>query len=286
MARRFARLWPLHLCGLVLCFVWLAWLVWNDATDIGWGTLLSGFGANLLFLPSVVGRDISPINPPAWSLLMEFGANALMALFAIRRSTRGLVIMLAVMAVVLVADMTLTQTMTPFEGGTSVANTGYRWHDVHLGVVRTMFSFLFGMVLARSLAGASPRASRWALVAMVAVPVLLLLPLTGWARFGFDLAFILIASPLLVRAGRGCNCPRGGRGWGVSGRSVLSALRGALLLDLSRHDLWLSSRLAGGSQPCGVPGAGSGLRAVLCKIRRFAPPKAIERGFDAVLTRK
>jgi peptidoglycan/LPS O-acetylase OafA/YrhL len=83
MARRFARLWPLHLCGLVLCFVWLAWLVWNDATDIGWGTLLSGFGANLLFLPSVVGRDISPINPPAWSLLMEFGANALMALFAI-----------------------------------------------------------------------------------------------------------------------------------------------------------------------------------------------------------
>jgi hypothetical protein len=78
--------------------------------------------------------------------------------------------MLAVMAVVLVADMTLTQTMTPFEGGTSVANTGYRWHDVHLGVVRTMFSFLFGMVLARSLAGASPRASRWALVAMVAVP--------------------------------------------------------------------------------------------------------------------
>jgi peptidoglycan/LPS O-acetylase OafA/YrhL len=214
MARRFARLWPLHLCGLVLCFVWLAWLVWNDATDIGWGTLLSGFGANLLFLPSVVGRDISPINPPAWSLLMEFGANALMALFAIRRSTRGLVIMLAVMAVVLVADMTLTQTMTPFEGGTSVANTGYRWHDVHLGVVRTMFSFLFGMVLARSLAGASPRASRWALVAMVAVPVLLLLPLTGWARFGFDLAFILIASPLLVRAGRGCNCPRGGRGLG------------------------------------------------------------------------
>jgi peptidoglycan/LPS O-acetylase OafA/YrhL len=71
--------------------LWLAgWLVAGNATDIGWGTLLSGFGANLLFLPSVAGRDISPINPPAWSLLMEFGANALMALFAIRRSTRGL----------------------------------------------------------------------------------------------------------------------------------------------------------------------------------------------------
>jgi peptidoglycan/LPS O-acetylase OafA/YrhL len=217
MARRFLRLWPLHLCGLVLCFGWLARLVWRDATDIGWGTLLSGMGSNLLFLPSFVGRDISPINPPAWSLLMEFGANALMALVAARRSTRSLVLMLGVVGAVLIADMMWTQAITPFEGRTSVANMGYRWHDVHLGVVRTMFSFLFGMVLARVLARDHARVSRWALVAMVAVPVLLVVPLSGWARFGFDLAFILIASPVLVYAGARLQLPAR---WQATGRRL------------------------------------------------------------------
>lgn len=287
MARRFARLWPLHLCGLVLCFAWLAWLVGHDATDIGWGTLLSGFGANLLFLPSVVGRDISPINPPAWSLLMEFGANALMALFAIRRSTRGLVIMLAVMAVVLVADMTLTQAVTPFEGGTSVANMGYRWHDVHLGMVRTMFSFLFGMVLARRLEGAAPRVSSRALGAMVMVPLLLLVPLTRWARFGFDLAFILIASPLLVLAGARLQLPARWQRAGV------------FLGDLSYplyavHYFWTYPVITYGYQhgwPVGLSLAvflavALGCALICAKFVDLPLRKRLGAGFDAVLTRK
>jgi peptidoglycan/LPS O-acetylase OafA/YrhL len=214
MARRFVRLWPMHLCGLVLCFGWLVQLVARDATDIGWGTLLGGMAANLLFLPNVLGRDIAPINPPAWSLLMEFGANALMALFAIRRSTRALVGLLVAMAVVLVADMGLTQALTPFDHGASVAKMGYRWHDVHLGVVRTLFSFLFGMVLSRLLAGRGHRVSGGALLALAAVPALLLVPLAGWRRFAFDLLFILIASPALVWAGALVEVPRGLRAAG------------------------------------------------------------------------
>jgi len=168
--------------------------------------------ANVLFLPSFVGRDVSPINPPAWSLLMEFGANWLMALGAIRRSTRGLAVMLAVMALALVVDMGLTQALTPFDHGASVAKMGYRWHDVHLGVVRTMFSFLFGMVLSRLLAGQPHRSSRWALAALVAVPVLLMVPLAGWRRFAFDLLFIVAASPALVWAGARLEVPVAWRG--------------------------------------------------------------------------
>lgn len=214
MARRFIRLWPMHVCGLVLCFGWLAQLVARDATDIGWGTLLSGMGANLLFLPSITGRDIAPINPPAWSLLMEFGANWLMASFAIRRTLRALLLMLGVMALVLVGDMVVTQWLTPFDHGASVAKMGYRWHDVHLGVVRTMFSFLCGMVLSRLLGSKPHRTSSRALLAMVTVPLLLMVPLVGWARFGFDLAFILLASPALVWAGARLEVPEG---WRVAG---------------------------------------------------------------------
>jgi peptidoglycan/LPS O-acetylase OafA/YrhL len=214
MARRFVRLWPLHLCGLVLCFGWLAQLVARGVTDIGWGTLLGGMAANLLFLPNVIGRDISPINPPAWSLLMEFGANALMAVFAIRRSTRALTMMLAAMAVLLVGDMVATQMFTPFEPGTSIAKMGYRWHDVHLGVVRTLFSFLCGMVLSRRLGAGGHRASRWSLAALLAVPLLLVLPLAGWTRFSFDLLFILVASPALVWAGARLEVPPAWRAMG------------------------------------------------------------------------
>jgi len=216
MARRFVRLWPLHVCGLVLCFGWLAGLVLRDATDIGWGTLLGGMMANLLFLPNVVGRDISPINPPAWSLIMEYGANLLMALLVIRRPTRALVMMLAAMALVLAGDMVVTQMLTPFDlsgsgGGASVAKMGYRWHDVHLGAVRTMFSFLFGMVLSRLLGGQGHRTSAWSLAALLAVPVLLVVPLAGWARFGYDLLFIIVASPALVWAGARLEVPEAWR---------------------------------------------------------------------------
>ncbi|MDE1915070.1 MAG: acyltransferase [Sphingomonadales bacterium] len=214
MARRFIRLWPMHLCGLALCFGWLAQLVARDATDIGWGTLLSGLGANMLFLPSVTGRDIAPINPPAWSLLMEFGANWLMACFAIRRSTRALVALVGMMALVLVGDLAVTQAFTPFDSGASVVKMGYRWHDVHLGMVRTIFSFLCGMVLSRLLGSRPHRVSRRALLALCVVPLLLLAPLMGWARFGYDLGFILLASPALVWAGARLEVPEGWRGFG------------------------------------------------------------------------
>jgi peptidoglycan/LPS O-acetylase OafA/YrhL len=214
LALRFVRLWPLHLCGLLLCFGWLAMLVARDATDIGWGTLLSGLGANLLFLPSVIGRDISPINPPAWSLLMEFGANALMALFAIRRPTRALIMLLGVIAALLVVDLTVTQALTPFADNASIVKQGYRWHDVHLGVVRTIFSFLAGMVLSRLLEGRLPRVSRWALAALALGLVPLLLPLAGWGRFALDLGFILLLSPALVLAGARLEMPRALSAWG------------------------------------------------------------------------
>ncbi|WP_343611257.1 acyltransferase [Novosphingobium sp.] len=214
MLARFARLWPLHLCGLVLCFGWLAVLVAGNATDIGWGTLLSGLAANLLFLPSVAGRDISPINPPAWSLLMEFGANALMALFAIRRSTRGLTVLLAIAAVVLVIDLTLTQSLTPFVDNASIVKVGYHWGDVHLGVVRTIFSFLTGMVLSRHLEGRLPRVSRWSLAVLALGAVPLFLPLSGWSRFALDLGFILLLSPALVLAGASLEMPAAFSVWG------------------------------------------------------------------------
>ncbi|WP_206240486.1 acyltransferase family protein [Novosphingobium terrae] len=214
LAWRFVRLWPLHLCGLLLCFGWLAMLVARDATDIGWGTLLSGLAANLLFLPSVIGRDISPINPPAWSLLMEFGANALMALFAIRRPTRALMAMLCVFAAVLVVDLTVTQALTPFAENASIVKQGYRWHDVHLGVVRTIFSFLAGMVLSRLLEGRVPNVSRWSLAVLVLGLVPLLLPFSGWSRFMLDLGFILLLSPALVLAGARLEMPRTFLRWG------------------------------------------------------------------------
>jgi hypothetical protein len=114
MAGAFARLWPLHLCGLVLCFGWLAcWCGQCDRYRLGHAA--ERFAANLLFCRAWWGATFRRSIPPAWSLLMEFGANALMALFAIRRSTRGLVIMLAVRRWCW-WRLTLTQTMTPFVG--------------------------------------------------------------------------------------------------------------------------------------------------------------------------
>lgn len=287
MARRFVRLWPLHLCGLVLCFGWLLQLVWRDVTDIGWGTLLGGMGANLLFLPSFVGRDISPINPPAWSLLMEFGANLLMAAFAIRRSTRGLAIMLGVMAAVLIGDMVWTQAVTPFEPGASIAKLGYRWHDVHLGAVRTMFSFLAGMVLARVLAGRPMRVTRWALAGLAVVPLILLVPLEGWGRFAADLAFILILSPALVYAGARLQVPPR---WQAMGERL-----GDLSYPLyAVHYFWTYPVTSVGySQrwPVGLSAAvflvaAWGTAAFCARFVDLPLRRALGRGLDMVLTQK
>jgi hypothetical protein len=199
---------------------------------------------------------------------MEFGANALMALFAIRRSTRGLTVMLAIAAAVLVIDLTLTQSLTPFVDNASIVKVGYHWGDVHLGVVRTIFSFLTGMVLSRHLEGRLPRVSRWSLAVLALGAVPLFLPLSGWSRFALDLGFILLLSPALVLAGPRWRCLPRSRSGGAFGRDLLPALCRAFLLDLCCHHHRLSPWLAAVADDRDLPHLRAGLRELLREMGR------------------
>jgi peptidoglycan/LPS O-acetylase OafA/YrhL len=187
MKVRAVRLYPVYLLGLGLGLPCGAILALRHAQSLG--GVASAFGANLFFLPAppsaFAAGAISPLDGPAWSLFFEMWINILYGLLFPRLSAR-------VLSVIVFTSAGFLATLA---FSSSSLNGGPYWSTFATGAARVCFSFPLGVLLYRwrdRLPDLSP-----------AAPLVLFGLIGGFEIPGsawHDLAFVLLASPLLVIA--------------------------------------------------------------------------------------
>ena len=165
--RRLVRLHPMLVMGAligVLAFAFVGFEKWDGATaPTGW--VMVAMLLAMFMIPAVPGvpyevrgnGEMFPLNGPAWSLFFEYIGNVLYALVIRRLSTR----VLAVFAVVLgclhswffVGDVS----------GYDMVGVGWTIDEVNFwgGLVRMLFPFTVGMLLARTFKPCKVKGAFW-----------------------------------------------------------------------------------------------------------------------------
>lgn len=185
---RAIRLLPMIWLGVALgCAVML--FFGGSVARVGIQGALNAF---IIPRPPMLGDLMFPTNTPVWSLFFEVVANlGFAALFGwLGLKTLKVAVPLAGVALIFLAFR---------HGG---LEDGYQFSGAHVGLARVVFSFFLGVILCRTRAlwlGRLPKLPAWAVLTLAAVA--LWVPVEGVARIAYDLAFILILSPLIVIAG-------------------------------------------------------------------------------------
>jgi peptidoglycan/LPS O-acetylase OafA/YrhL len=185
IAGRYRRLWPVMAIGTVLGTPLLAIELGDPSTAFAIAL------ANLFFIPTFATRMIFPVNAAAWSILAELLANLAHGLMFWRWRARHVALMVAT------ALPFLVWAAVHFDGldvGAGVANA-------FGGVVRAIAAYGLGIVLWR-LWRDRPALRVAPLAAFAAMPVLTVLSqvlqIKAWH---FDIAFVMLACPLLIAGG-------------------------------------------------------------------------------------
>lgn len=192
---RLVRLHPLVLLSLAigaLCY-WFDPFV-GQAQHVSGLRLVLGVGLGIFLLPMHglpnYEHYTHPLNPPTWSLLQEYLANIAYALVGLRLNRRGLHVLVAVSAVVLV--------ITGVRQGTM--HGGWMWGNLWMALVRVTFPFFAGLLLYRE--GLRLRLPG----AYLLLSLLLLLAFAAPAsRVNglYEAGCIIVLFPLIVAAGAG-----------------------------------------------------------------------------------
>lgn len=192
---RLARLHPLVLSGAVIGFIGFLIdpFVQKDLSSTGVLKLLAALVLSMLVLPAPDVRgwnETHPLNGPSWSLLQEYIANILYALFARKLSNTVLWI------IVLISAAALTATAV-WRGD---VGTGWSYDTFWIAFVRMLFPFSAGLLLFRL--GKRIQLPMAFLVCSTALLVLFALPtftFNGW----YEAAVIIFLFPLIVATGAG-----------------------------------------------------------------------------------
>ena len=199
--RRLVRLHPMLVMGALIGAVTFAiagFEKWEDkgVTPVGW--VMVAMLLTMFMVPAVPGvpyevrgnGEMFPLNGPGWSLFFEYIGNILYALFIRRLSTRLLALLAVVLGVVhcwfFVGDVS----------GYGSVGVGWTFDDVNFwgGMVRMMFPFTMGMLLARTFIPRKVKGAFWicsiALIALFSVPQI---PSSGSISFNSFYEFICIA---------------------------------------------------------------------------------------------
>ena len=182
---RYRRLWLTMAIGSLLGVPYL-WAMADDPLRFAGSLAL-----NLALLPAPLNNELFPLNGPAWSIFFELLANVLHAALLWRLSDRVL-LALAAMLLALLADW-----LSPWHG----SDIDFGALAPHLGpaVVRSLAAYTCGILLWRYWRD-EPPVMVPPLLPFIALPLLMLAPLAalGW---GYDIAFIALACPLLIAGG-------------------------------------------------------------------------------------
>ena len=186
MVKRYKRLWPTMAIGGLIGLPRL-WLRSQGALAFT-GTA----AANLALLPVWFGPFAFPLNIPAWTIFYELVANALHVF--VLRHVRTWALWLGIAALVPV--------MAWIGMHWGNFDQGAKPETLLLGLPRIMLAYLIGMALGRWWGASPPIPVPW-LLAIPAMPAILA---GAWywqldTTWHFDMAFTLIACPLMIAGG-------------------------------------------------------------------------------------
>lgn len=139
---RIVRLCPIFAIGVILGTLAFANLIWNNDPEAphAKGLVLAAV-LNVFLLPDPISLSLFPTNPPGWSLFLEVAVNILFAAILCGLSTGKLAAICALTAATLSYYVVQRET----------ASFGTQWSDISLGILRTIYGFAFGMLVARLL---------------------------------------------------------------------------------------------------------------------------------------
>ena len=194
MLQRIIRLYPMFILGAVLMLAKATMALILDveghmsAPDLVVISVING-----MMLPVFIEKQsLFPLNPPAWSLFLELLINFVFAVAVVKFGKRKLYASILVCAACLVAAV--------FYWGK--ADLGVDAQTLVGGLPRVGFAFLFGVALQRSgLIDQAKNSGLLFLAPIIALLVALLAGAGGVWRAWYDLAFVLLALPIIVAAG-------------------------------------------------------------------------------------
>ena len=208
--RRLIRLHPMVVMGAIIgtvSFLLGGSLRWDgETTSFGWVLLAMFMG--MLLIPAWPGAgydvrgngEMYSLNGPTWSLFFEYIGNILYAVFIRKLSGKGLAVLAAILGVALgwfaVTDVS----------GYGMIGVGWTLDAVNFfgGLVRMLFPFTLGMVLARNFKPLKVRGIFWIAAAILfvlfSVPYI---PASGkiCLNGAFEFLCILLVFPALIWLG-------------------------------------------------------------------------------------
>lgn len=171
--RRLIRLHPMVIMGAIIgaiSFLIGGSLRW-DGSETPFGWVMAAMLMGMLLLPAWPGArydvrgngELYSLNGPTWSLFFEYIGNILYALFIRRLSGRALAVLVAVLGSVMgwfaVTDVS----------GYGMIGVGWTLDTVNFfgGLVRMLFPFTLGMLMARKFKPAKVRGIFWIAIALL-----------------------------------------------------------------------------------------------------------------------
>lgn len=183
---RFRRLWPTMLVGALLFIPFLPEGAKDEDVH-----LLVPLVLNLVLLPSPTTKNYFPLNIPAWSIFFELAANVLHGVLLHRLQTRGLA------GICLIALAGLAWWARQLGD----LDIGSQHGELAAGLCRVTFTYSLGIIIWRTW-GEREASPVFGLLALLAMPLLLALPDSlSEDLWSVDLAFVVIAAPLLLLGG-------------------------------------------------------------------------------------
>ena len=207
MALRLIRLYPLYGLALLCSFGLAALQGFRSALGVPLQPVDAL--AALLMLPDPhwgvplyplnIADLLYPLNVPAWSLLFELVANAVLALFWRRLSPAGLAALAGASALVLA--VALEARWLGFGTQGDAFNAGALWSSFGGGLVRVVFSFFTGVLVYELWRRRPPRLQVPPVVLMLMLAAMLAVVPPRAAQDAYDLAATLIMFPAMVYLG-------------------------------------------------------------------------------------
>lgn len=225
--RRLIRLHPMLIMGAIigfLAFAFVGFERWDGSTThTGWA--MAALLLTMFMIPAMPGLpyevrgngEMFPLNGPGWSLFFEYIGNILYALFIRRMSTKVLATFTALLGIAhawfFIGNIS----------GYDMVGVGWTIDEINFwgGLVRMLFPFSIGMLLARTFKLRRIKGAFWicsiALVAIFSVPYIN--PGYGISLNSlYEFVCIAVLFPLLVWIGA---CGNAGNGFTAKANRVL-----------------------------------------------------------------
>lgn len=191
-------------------------------------------------------REINSLNGASWSLLWEYIANILYALFIRHFSKWLLVIFVALSALLTIGiafniDVTSLLEVRSYASYTVIGGFGLSPDQLFIGISRLLYPFFAGLLLSRINKLIKVCGGFWWCSLLVAA--ILVIPYVGteshpWIDGAYNAVAIIILFPLIVAMGAGSRVTDTLHGsLQVLGRNLLSAIYHPLSVDLCPDEL-------------------------------------------------